>query len=320
MTKFLKLNRTGDKIPLVGFGTARIALEDTADIIYTAIKSGYRLIDAALCYGNEAQVGEGIRKAIDDGIVKREELFVTGKLWNSFHSKDNVKRAFDVTLENFGLDYIDLYLIHFPFATEFVDPRSTNLAFFNDDNKVVFERTPIHETWKAMENLVDLGLVRNIGLSNFNVQSILDLLTYARITPAILEIEFHPYLLQERLITWVKSQGIEVIAYASFGNTVFEEVPPTTAHLPNLLTHPTVTKIAQKHGRNNGQVLLTFATQQNIVVIPKSIQESRMKSNLDLFSYKLDADDIKELKALNANARFNDFLPNTYGFDLPIFE
>lgn len=221
-------------------------------------------------------------------------------------------------MENFGLEYIDLYLLHFPFATEFVDPRS-KLDFFNKDKKFVLERSPVHETWKELEKLVDAGLIRNIGLSNFNVQSILDLLTYARIAPSILEIEYHPYLLQDRLISWVKSQGIEVIAYASFGNTVFDKVPPATAHLQNLLTHPTVKKIAEKHGRNGGQVLLTFATQQNIIVIPKSIQETRMKSNLDLFSYKLDESDIAELQELNANARFNDFFHSTHDFDLPIF-
>lgn len=247
-------------------------------------------------------------------------ISVISKLWNPFHHKDNVRSAFDVSFEHFGLDYIDLYLIHFPFATEFINPRSSKLGFLNKDNKFALERTPIHETWKELEKLVDAGLVRNIGLSNFNVQSILDLLTYARIAPSVLEIEYHPYLLQDRLITWAKAQGIEVIAYASFGNTAFDKVPPATAHLQNLLTHPTVTKIAEKHGRNGGQVLLAFATQQNIIVIPKSIQEARMKSNLDLFSYKLDEEDIDQLKALNANARFNDFFPNNYGFDLPIFE
>ncbi|KAI7894794.1 4-dihydromethyltrisporate dehydrogenase [Mucor mucedo] len=320
MTNFLNLNRTGDKIPLIGFGTARITQEATPDVVYTAIKSGYRLIDGALLYGNETQVGQGIKRAIDEGIVKREELFVISKLWASFHSKDDVRRSFNVTLGNLGLNYIDLYLIHFPFATESVDLSLPITGFLNKDNKFVLQRTPIHETWGAMENLVDAGLVRNIGLSNFNVQSILDLLTYARIKPAILEIELHPYLWQERLITWVKSQGIDIIAYASFGNTVFDEVPPATAHLPILMTQPTVKEIAQKHNRNNGQILLSFAAQQNIIVIPKSAQESRMKTNLDLFSFKLDADDIKQLKALNVHARFSDPVPNTYGFDLPIFE
>ncbi|KAG2207146.1 hypothetical protein INT47_012199 [Mucor saturninus] len=320
MSEFLNLNRTGDKIPLVGFGTARIAQEDTADVVYTAIKSGYRLIDGALLYKNETEVGHGIKRAIDEGIVKREELFVISKLWTSFHKKDDVRRSFDVTLKNLGLDYIDLYLMHFPFATEYVDPRHPNPGFFNKDNKFVLQRIPVHETWRAMEILVDAGLVRNIGISNFNVQSVLDLLTYARITPAVLEIELHPYLWQERLVNWVKSQGIEIIAYASFGNTVFDAVPPATAHVPSLMTHPTVAKIAQKHNRNNGQILLSFAAQQNIIVIPKSVQESRMKTNLDLFSYKLDADDIEQLKSLNINARFNDLVPNTFGLELPIFE
>lgn len=247
-------------------------------------------------------------------------LLVVGKLWNPFHHKEDVRPAFDVTLKNYGLDYIDLYLVHFPFATAPVDPNHGSMAILNKDKKLVLSRAPMHETWKELEKIVDAGLIRNIGISNFNVQSILDLLTYARIRPSILEIEYHPYLLQDRLVAWVKAQGIEIIAYASFGNTAFDAVPPSTAHLENLLTHPTVKKIAEKHKRNGGQVLLTFSTQQNIIVIPKSVQESRMKSNLDLFSFKLDEQDIDDLKALNANARFNDFFPNTFGFEFPLFE
>lgn len=246
-------------------------------------------------------------------------ILVVSKLWNHFHHKDNVRPAFEVTLENFGLDYIDLYLIHFPVATEHVDPRSS-FGFVNSEEKFVLERSPMHEAWKELEKLVDEGLIRNIGISNFNTQAILDLLTYARIRPSILEIEYHPYLQQKRLIDWVKSQDIQIIAYASFGNVAFDDVPPHIAHLKNLFEHPVITKIAEKHGLNAGQVLLAWAAQQDIVVIPKSVNVARMKTNLDIFSKKLDQEDFEQIKTLNENARFNDFFPNTYGFDLPLFE
>jgi D-xylose reductase len=230
-----------------------------------------------------------------------------------------VRPAFDVTLENFGLDYIDLYLVHFPIASEYEDPRS-NFFFTNPDKKFVLERSPFHETWKELENLVDQGLVRNIGISNFNVQTILDLLTYARIRPSVLEIEYHPYLQQKRLVNWVTSQDLHVIAYASFGNAAFTNVPHGVSHIENLLAHPVIKKIADKNNLNAGQVLLEFATQQNITVIPKTVQVERMKSNLDLFSRKLDDQDIVEIKALDINARFNDLVPEVYGLELPIFE
>lgn len=244
-------------------------------------------------------------------------LLVVGKLWNHFHHKDNVRPAFDATFENFGLDYIDLYLIHFPFATQAVDPKS-NFSFLHD-KQLKLERSPLHETWKELEKLVDEGLVRNIGVSNYNVQTLLDLLSYARIKPAVLEIELHPYLQQRRLVDWARAQGIEIIAYASFGNAVFDKVPNSTAHLPNLLTHPVLKKIAEKHGRNTGQVALKFSAQNNIVVIPKSVQVERMKTNLDIFSFELDKEDLKELEELEANARFNDLTVENYGFELPLW-
>lgn len=185
-------------------------------------------------------------------------LLVVSKLWNHFHHKDNVRKAFEVTLENFGLDYIDLYLVHFPFATQKIDPREKGFFFRHVEDgkkKFILERSPLHEIWKELEKLVDEGLVRNIGISNFNTQTILHLLTYARIGPSVLEIELHPYLQQKRLVEWAKAQDIQVIAYASFGAAVFDELPPGTGHLQSLLSHPVITKVAEKHNLNAGQVL-----------------------------------------------------------------
>ncbi|CEP13270.1 hypothetical protein [Parasitella parasitica] len=316
--KYITLKPSGDKIPLVGFGTARISPAETAQVIYDAIKVGNRLIDGALCYGNEAEVGKGVKRAIAEGIVKREELFIVGKLWNNFHGKEHVKPIFQKTLDNYGLDYIDLYLVHFPLAIEYVEP-SQPFGFLNSNGELKLAKAPLQETWRELESLVDSGVIRNIGISNFNVQSILDLLTYARIRPSVLEIEHHPYLQQSRLIHWVRSQGIQVIAYASFGNAVFEQVPQGTQHLENLMKNPIIVSIAEKHHRNSGQILLAWAVQHEVIVIPKTVNIDRMKSNLAIDHIQLDEDDLEKISQLDANARFNDFFENTYGFNLPLF-
>ncbi|RCI02450.1 NAD(P)H-dependent D-xylose reductase (XR) [Rhizopus stolonifer] len=315
---FITLNRTGQKMPLVGFGTARIPSEETEQVIYNAIKTGYRLLDCALFYGNEAQVGKGIQKALSEGIVKREDLFVISKLWNNHHHKDSVKKAIDVTLKDLGLDYIDLYLVHWPMPNIYMDPSEPKKI---TQNEFVLERSPMHECWHAVEDLVDQGLVRNIGVSNFNVQLILDMFTYCKYKPAILEIEHHPYLQQKRLINWAASQEIHTIAYASFGPSVYNgDVPNSVKHLQSFFEHPVIKKIAEKHNHGAGEILLKWSVQRGIVVIPKSVNVSRMKTNLDLFSFELDQDDLKEISDLDCNARFNDFVEEIFTFELPIFE
>jgi D-xylose reductase len=167
---------------------------------------------------------------------------------------------------------------------------------------------------------VDDGLVRNIGISNFNTQLITDLLTYARIKPAVLELELHPYLQQKRLIKWVKQQEINIIAYASFGNVVFDASPPHLEHVEKLLSHPIIKKIAQKNKLNVGQVALGWAVQHEYAVIPKSVNEDRMRSNLAVFDIKFDEADLQELEGLDIKARFNDFYLNNYGFEYPLFD
>lgn len=203
-------------------------------------------------------------------------------------------------------------------ATEYVDPKE-GLDFLKPNKEFKIIKAPLQETWRELEDLVDSGVVRNIGISNFNVQSTLDLLSYARIPPSVLEIEHHPYLQQRRLVNWAKSQGIHVIAYASFGNAVFEKFPPGTEHLENLMKHPVIVNIAKKHKRDVGQILLAWAVHHEVIVIPKTVKVERMKSNLDIDHIKLDDDDLQKIAKLEANARFNDFFDSTYGFDLPLF-
>ncbi|KAI9314594.1 xylose reductase [Dichotomocladium elegans] len=314
------LNRTGDKMPLVGFGCWKVDTGDAEQVIYDAIKVGYRLIDGACDYGNEKEVGRGIARAIKDGLVKREELFVVTKLWNTYHNKRHVREAFDRQLRDLGLDYVDLYLIHFPVALKFVPLDAAYPPGWYQPggaSDLVYEASPMHECWQEMERLVDEKLARNIGVSNFNVQSILDLLTYCKYKPATLQVEIHPYLPQKRLVEWVTAQGIHITAYSSFGPGSYESLTDDGRTAQPLLQHDVVKAIAQAKNKDPGQILLRWAVQRNIAVIPKSMHVARMKTNIDVFSWELDEQDTQQLDKLDQGLRFNN--PDSYGFNLPLF-
>ena len=190
---------SGQKMPSVGFGCWKIPKDKTADQVYGAIKAGYRLIDEAACYGNEVQAGEGIKRAIDEGIVTREELFITSKLWMTYHRPENVPLACERSLKDFGLEYFDLYLIHWPTPTKFIpfeERYPPGITFDPTAEKPIMipDPVPLRSTWEAMEKLVDAGKVKNIGVSNFKCETVRDLIAYARVKPANLQVELHPYL------------------------------------------------------------------------------------------------------------------------------
>ena len=225
MVPTIKLN-SGYEMPQVGFGLWKVGNDTCADTVYNAIKTGYRLFDGACDYGNEKEAGEGVARAIKDGLVKREELFIVSKLWNSFHDQDKVGPIARKQLADWGLEYFDLYLIHFPVALKYVDPAVRYPPGWNYDGKssVELSNATIQQTWTAMEQLVDDKITRSIGISNFQGSLILDLLRYARIRPATLQIEHHPYLVQPTLIRLAKEQGIAVTAYSTFGPASFLEL------------------------------------------------------------------------------------------------
>ena len=202
-------------IPAVGFGCWKIHRDVAAGVVEKAIRTGYRHIDAASVYGNEVEVGLGIQRAIESGVCSRKELFVTSKLWNTYHAPDHVEAACRMSLQDLGLDYLDLYLIHFPISLAFVPFEERYPPEWNEPGTsgMKFAQVPVSQTWSAMEGLVASGLVRDIGVSNWNAQGLRDLLSYCSIRPAVLQIEIHPFLQCRRLVHYARAQGIQVRGY-----------------------------------------------------------------------------------------------------------
>lgn len=300
------LKRTGQKMPLIGFGLWKVTKSDCADTVYNAIKAGYRLLDGAGDYGNEVEAGEGVRRALKDGIVKREELFITSKLWVTFHAYEHAKASAKRQLGLWGIDYFDLYLVHFPISLKYVDPdHRYPPGWFGDDGKVYLQNTPFSETWKAMEELVDEGKTKNIGVSNMGGSLLLDLLRYARYEPQVLQIELHPYLTQDAMVKLAKQLGIAITGYSSFGPQSYVELGIDKGH-KSLMEQDYVVKAARAHNTSPAQILLRWATQRGIAVIPKSNSLERIVHNLGSNDFNLTDEELKEIGSLNLNVRLND--------------
>ncbi|KAI9047472.1 hypothetical protein LZ554_008191 [Drepanopeziza brunnea f. sp. 'monogermtubi'] len=315
----VKLN-TGAEMPQVGFGLWKVAKATCADTVYNAIKVGYRLFDGACDYGNEKECGEGVARAIKDGLVKREELFIVSKLWNSFHDGDKVEPICRKQLADWGVDYFDLYIVHFPVALKYVDPavRYPPGWAFDGKDDVQPSSATIQETWTAMEGVYNKGLAKSIGISNFQGALILDLLRYAKVRPATLQIEHHPYLVQPTLLALAKEQGMAVTAYSSFGPQSFLELGWDKAkETPVLFEHLVITKIAEKVKKTPAQVLLRWATQRGLCVIPKSNDPTRLLQNLEVTQFDLAKEDLDAISGLDRHLRFNN--PTDYLGTLHIF-
>ncbi|KAI1297103.1 NADP-dependent oxidoreductase domain-containing protein [Xylaria venustula] len=310
---------SGYEMPQVGFGLWKVENEKAADIVYNAIKVGYRLFDGACVfptadYGNEKECGEGVARAIKDGLVTREELFITSKLWPVFEDEDKVEPAIRRSLSDWGLEYFDLYLIHFPGALKYVDPAVRYPPGWHYDgvSQIVRSNTPTHVTWRALEAVVDKGLARSIGVSNFQAQLIYDMLRYARIPPAALQIEHHPYLIQQELLNLCKAEGIAVTAYSSFGPASFLTFGFKHAQaLKPLIEDDLIVGLAKKYGKEPSQILLRWATQRGLAVIPKTSRTAVMAQNLDVTGFDLEQADIDQITAKDVGSiRFNQ--PSNY--------
>lgn len=263
----------GVEMPAFGLGVWQV--KDGAEVenaVKSAIRAGYKAIDTAAVYQNE----EGVGKAIRESGADRKDLFITTKVWNAHQGYETTLDAFDKSLQKLDLDYIDLYLIHWPVAGKYKD------------------------TWRALEKLYRDGKVRAIGVSNFHVHHLEELLEDAEIVPMVNQVELHPLLAQEELRDYCASKGIKVEAYSPLGSG-------------KLLQHPQLQAIADKYNKSIAQVILRWDLQQGIITIPKSIHEERIVENADIFDFALDEEDLKAVNALNRNERFGSD-PDNFNF------
>jgi diketogulonate reductase-like aldo/keto reductase len=285
------LNNGSGEIPALGFGTLVSDRNKTRDATRIAVEHGFRHLDCAERYRNETEVGAALKDLFADGTVRRDDLFVTTKLWNNNHRPERVKPALQASLRRLGLDAVDLYLVHTPFAFEpgdDQDPRDPFGAVIYDDG------VALEETWAAMESLVDEGLCRAIGLSDIDVDGTRRIVDIARIKPAVVEVESHPYHPQWDLHGYCKTEGIILLAFAPLGH----------AMEPRLLDDPLIVDIARRTGKSPAQVLLAWGIQRDTAVLTSSVRGARIRENFDITALPENA--IQEInERLQTRYRFN---------------
>lgn len=285
----------GTKAQAIGLGTYESLSGDCERAVKDAIDIGYRHFDGAYFYQNEAEVGKAIRDKIAEGVIKREDVFVVSKLWNHFHEPHRVEYACRKTVENFGLDYIDLYLMHWPYS--YVYRGDDELLPTLPNGEVEMSDVDFLDTWREMEKLVDLGLTKSIGVSNFNSEQLARLLANCRIKPIHNQIECHPALNQKKLTALCKQHGIVVTGYCPLGR------PDVAKKTPNFIFDEQVQRIAQKYGKSTAQVVLRYLIEIGTVPLPKSVNKKRLAENFGVFDFKLTAEDHKVLDSYNTGER-----------------
>lgn len=286
----------GIEMPQIGLGTWKSPGTQAGEAVEYALgTAGYTHIDCARIYGNEPEIGRAIKNVLQTGKVKREDLFITSKLWNNNHDPAEVEAACRKSLQDLQIEYLDLYLIHWGVA--FAGGREDEPR--GHDGKVELGQIGLFETWQAMETLVERGLVRSIGVANYSAAMLADVLSYAKVPPVINQIELHPYNTQQELVEYCRYRSVAVTAYSPLGNR-----SRLQAGDPSLLEDETVLSIAGQLQKTPAQVVLRWALQRGTVAIPKSITPARIDENLAVFDFSLDETQIHQLDGLNRNKRF----------------
>jgi len=287
-------------MPILGLGTWKSAPGEVYDAVNVALEAGYRHIDCAPIYGNESEVGRSLTESFEAGVTSREDVWITSKLWNDAHAPEDVRPALRQTLSDLQIDTIDLFLIHWPVALK----KGTQLPQSPSDF-VSLDEVPITETWAAMEELVDDGLARHIGVSNFNIPKLQTLLDTADHPPEMNQIELHPYLQQTDMVEFARENNVHLTAYSPLGSKDRPDGMKSDDE-PILLDDPTIAEIADAHDATPAQVLISWAIHRSTAVIPKSVNEGRIKENLAAADVELTDADMEQIATLDRQRRYVD--------------
>ncbi len=289
-----------DRVPALGLGTWKSDPGEVGTAVREALRIGYRHVDCARIYGNEAEIGVELHAAIESGAVARDTLWVTSKLWNDAHEPKCVRPALERTLADLQLDQLDLYLIHWPVAL-----KPGVLLPESGDDFLSAEQAPVADTWRALEECVSDGLCRHIGVSNFTIHKLEALLEVATVRPAMNQVEMHPYLPQDELVAWCNMEGVAVTAYSPLGSRDRPDAMKK-ADEPSLLDHPVVVDVARRIGATPAQVLIAWAIRRGTIAIPKSVHSGRLAENFAAADLEIPAADMHRLNGLGGPYRFVD--------------
>lgn len=290
----------GDTMPQFGLGTWKSKPGEVYAAVRETIRIGYRHIDCAAIYMNEAEIGKAFQDAFAAGDVKREDLWITSKLWNNAHAEEQVLPALRKTLADLQLDYLDMYLVHWPtaFKSDVLGPKGA-------EDFIPLSELPLIGTWRGMEAAHAAGLTRHIGVSNFSVKKLKALLVEAKVRPENNQVELHPLLAQNELLAYCKAEGIHLTAYSPLGSFDRSAALKGTDE-PNLFDHPIIKDVAKKHGVSEAQVLIKWAMQRGTAVIPKSVNAERLKQNFEAQQLVLSDEDMQMLAHVDRHYRFID--------------